>query len=312
MANFLKRASKAVGGGLLGGLVGGGLGGVVGSVAGGVGGLFGGLGNPLDSPEPPPAPDYGGAAAQQGRENRATALFNAKLSNPFFSNPYGTQRIDWSGQRTGDAAIPFVDTELTPLGQQAWDSQQRLSAAMGTAAEGSLGRVNEAFAGPFEFDSNNALQQAAQDSIMSRLTPLMDRQEAQLRTQLANQGLAPGGEAYSNAMTDFNNARNDAQMQAVLQGIRLQPQLLSQALTMRNQPLNEFNALRTGAQVQAPQFQGFQGASAAAAPIYQANADAAGFATDIYNQQMGARNALLSGLFSLGGAGLQGAMMRPV
>jgi hypothetical protein len=311
MANFLKRASKAVGGGLLGGLVGGGLGGVVGSVAGGVGGLFGALGNPFDSPEPPPAPDYGGAAAQQGRENRSTALFNAKLSNPFFSNPYGTQRIDWTGQRTGDAAIPFVDTELTPLGQQAWDSQQRLSAAMGTAAEGSLGRVNEAFAGPFEFDSNNALQQAAQDSIMSRLTPLMDRQEAGLRTQLANQGLAPGGEAYSNAMTDFNNARNDAQMQAVLQGIRLQPQLLSQALTMRNQPLNEFNALRTGAQVQAPQFQGFQGASAAAAPIYQANADAAGFATDIYNQQMGARNALLSGLFSLGGAGLQGAMMRP-
>ena len=259
-------------------------------------------------PPAPQPPDYTGAAAQQGKENRETALWNAKVTNPWFQNPYGTQKIDWSGTLTGDPLVPFVNTELTPLGQQAWDSQQRLSAAMGTAAEGSLGRVNEAFAGPFEYDSNNALQQAAQDSIMSRLTPLMDRQEAQLRTQLANQGLVPGGEAYSNAMGDFNQARNDAQMQAVLQGIRLQPQLLAQALTMRNQPLNEFNALRTGAQVQAPQFQGFQGASAAAAPIYQANADAAGFATDIYNQQMGARNALLSGLFSLGGAGLRGFM----
>lgn len=312
MANFL----KSIGGGLskIGGAVGGGLLGF--GLAGGAGSILGsamgasGAGNPFDGPDTPPTPDFAGQAAAQGRENRATALFNAKLANPFFSNPYGTQRIDWTGQQTGDPSIPFVSTDLTPLGQQAFDSQQRLSAAMGTAAEDSLGRVNQAFANPFEFDSNQALQAGAENAIMSRLTPIMDRQEAQLRTRLANQGLAPGGEAYGNEMMDFNNARNDAQMQAVLQGIRLQPQLLSTALTMRNQPLNEFNALRTGAQVQAPQFQGFTGASAAPAPIYQAGSDAAGFATDLYNAEMGTRNAMLSGLFGLGSAGLQGFMMR--
>ena len=229
-----------------------------------------------------------------------TARFNARASNPFFSNPYGTQKVDWSGGRTGSTDIPFISTELTPLGQQAWDSQQRLSAAMGTASENSLGRVNQAFANPFEYDSNQALQAGAENAIMSRLTPIMDRQEAQLRTRLANQGLVAGGEAYGNEMMDFNNARNDAQMQAVLQGIRISPQLLAQALTMRNQPLNEFNALRTGAQVQAPQFQGFQASSAAAAPLYQAGSDAGNWQSDMYNQQVGMRNALMSGIFSLG------------
>lgn len=304
MANLLSRAKNSVTGAVKGLIMG-----PLGSFVEGTRGLFD-IGNPFEGPDAPQAPDYGGAAAQQGRENRATALFNAKLANPFFSNPYGTQKIDWSGQQTGDPSIPFVSTEMTPLGQQAFDSQQRLSAQMGSAAEGSLGRVNQAFANPFEYGDNQDLQASAENAIMSRLTPIMDRQEAQLRTRLANQGLVPGGEAYGNEMMDFNNMRNDAQMQAVLQGIRLQPQLLSTALTMRNQPLNEFNALRTGAQVQAPQFQGFTGSSAAPAPIYQSASDAANFATDLYNADMGTRNAMLSGLFSLGGAGLQGFMMR--
>ena len=70
--------------------------------------------------------------------------------------------------------------------------------------------------------------------------------------------------------------------------------------TLRNQPLNEFNALRTGAQVQAPPVPGYQGSSAAAAPLYQAGSDAGQYQTDLYNANMGTRNAMLSGLFSLG------------
>ena len=272
-------------------------------------GSLGNIGaNALKKPPAPPQPDYGGLAAQQGQENRATAKYNAQVSNPWFSNPYGTQTVDWSGARTGSPDVPYVSAELTPLGQQAWDSQQRLSAAMGGAAENSLGRVNNAFADPFQFEDISALQDSAQQSILNRMNPILNTREASLKTQLANQGLAPGGEAYSNAMRDFNNARNDAESQAVLQAIQLSPQLLAQALTLRNQPLNEFNALRTGAQVQAPQFQGFQGSQAAAAPVYQAGQAAGDFQTDLYNANMGTRNAMLSGLFSLGGAALRGGL----
>ena len=41
----------------------------------------------------------------------------------------------------------------------------------------------------------------------------------------------------------------------------------NQALTQRELPLNEMSALRTGSQVQNPQFQQFQGQSVNAAPV---------------------------------------------
>lgn len=301
----------SLGGLFKGGVTGGLLGGITGLGAqnlGPLGALTGGFGNPLGKPDAPQQPNYSGLAAQQGQENRATARYNAQLSNPWFSNPYGTQQVDWSGQRTGSADVPYVSTELTPLGQQAWDSQQRLSANMGSAAENSLGRVNEAFAQPFDYSNIEDLQNAAYDAMMSRITPTMNAREDRLTNQLANQGLTSGGEAYTNAMRDFNYGRNDAERQAALSAIQLQPQMLSSALTLRNQPLNEFNALRTGAQVQAPQFQGYQGSSAAAAPLYQAGSDAGQYQTDLYNANMGTRNAMLSGLFSLGSSALRGGL----
>ena len=290
-----------LGGGAIGGLIGG-LGAGNGAMLGGLSGLFG------SAPDTPTSPDYSGLAQQQYAANKDAARFNAMSGNPWFSNPYGTQQVDWSGAKTGSKDVPYVSTELTPLGQQAWDSQQRLSAQMGTAAENSLGRVNDAFSQPFDMQGITGLQDAAQKAIMSRLTPILNEREDRLTNQLANQGLTAGGEAYSNSMRDFNNSRNDAESQAVLHAIGLQPQMLSSALTLRNQPLNELNALRTGAQVQAPQFQGYTGSQASAAPIYQAGTDAGNFATDLYNQQMGTQNAMISGLFGLGSAAIRGGM----
>ena len=61
----------------------------------------------------------------------------------------------------------------------------------------------------------------AQQAIMSRLDPQLQRQRAQLETQLANQGLARGGEAYNAAITEQQQQENDLRTQAALQGISL-------------------------------------------------------------------------------------------
>ncbi len=60
-----------------------------------------------------------------------------------------------------------------------------------------------------------------QDAIMSRLAPEIDRQKKATAQTLANQGLVPGGEAYTNAMRDQSNQQNDLLTQAALQGINL-------------------------------------------------------------------------------------------
>lgn len=79
-------------------------------------------------------------------------------------------------------------------------------------------------------------------------------------------------------------------------------------IAMRNQILNELNALRTGAQAQAPNFASTQsGANVAASPVAQSVYNSYQGALANYNAQVGSNNAMLGGLAGLGGA----AMMAP-
>jgi len=59
------------------------------------------------------------------------------------------------------------------------------------------------------------------DALMSRLQPQLDRQTAGLQTQLTNQGLRPGDEAWDNAMKDLGYQQSDQRTQAALQGVNL-------------------------------------------------------------------------------------------
>jgi hypothetical protein len=76
----------------------------------------------------------------------------------------------------------------------------------------------------------------AQQAIMSRLDPQLQRQRAQLETQLANQGLVRGGEAYGAAITEQQQQENDLRTQAALQGLSLD-------MAARQQGLGEAQAL---------------------------------------------------------------------
>ena len=62
---------------------------------------------------------------------------------------------------------------------------------------------------------------SAQNAIMARLEPQMARQRVSTETQLINQGLRPGSEAYNNAATLLGQQENDQRTQAVLQGLGL-------------------------------------------------------------------------------------------
>jgi hypothetical protein len=92
------------------------------------------------------------------------------------------------------------------------------------------------------------------------------------------------------------------------------PQTFQLANSLRNQPLNELNALRTGSQVtnptfnQVPQQQTTTGANMLGAAQAQGQYD-----TGLYNANVGANNSMMSGLMGLGSAGIgaYGAMNAP-
>ena len=60
-----------------------------------------------------------------------------------------------------------------------------------------------------------------QQAIMARLEPQLAKQRVSTETQLINQGLRPGSEAYNNAITLLGQQENDQRTQAVLQGLGL-------------------------------------------------------------------------------------------
>lgn len=61
----------------------------------------------------------------------------------------------------------------------------------------------------------------AEKAIMARLEPQIARNRVSTETQLINQGLRPGSEAYNNAITLLAQQENDQRTQAVLQGLGL-------------------------------------------------------------------------------------------
>lgn len=67
------------------------------------------------SPSPPPAPDYQGAAQQQGAQSIKAAQVQGKINNPNVINPYGTQTVEWGtgfDQAGYDKAMQKYNTDL--------------------------------------------------------------------------------------------------------------------------------------------------------------------------------------------------------
>jgi hypothetical protein len=257
-----------------------------------------------DSPAAPPPPDYTGAAQATAAGNIDAARSATKANRVNTYTPYGSQTYAQIDPSDPDSAWRS-DITLSPEGRQLLDFQNTASINLGNETGRALDRVNSGLSQPFDLGSPDAAVNKAYGNITSRLNPQWDTSMKALENKLANQGIVQGSEAYTNAMRDFNFAKNDAYTQANTQAMNFAPQTLQMALTGRNQPLNELNALRTGSQVTNPTFSQAPQQGQTAGPNYSAAAgQQGGYDQNIYAQQVGGNNAMTSGLFSLGGAAL--------
>ena len=127
----------------------------------------------------------------------------------------------------------------------------------------------------------------------------MDVQAARNAALAQNQNIAAQQQQMANAaqLQQYNQALQNAQF-----GNTALQQSLQQQLALRNQPINEIAALMSGVQVNMPQFQGYQGANVAAAPVFAGTQAAGDFAQRNYSNQTAAYNAKMGLLGDLGGA----------
>lgn len=277
-----------------------------------VGGLFGGGGSSA-----PSAPDYGSSAAATAAgnlNNLRTQLAANRLNQvtPYGSLNYSQTGTDQYGNPTYTATQQF-----SPQQQAILDQTQGLQSGLLGTAQAGMPYLSGLLANPTINQSNLPASminggQTYVDAANKLMQPTFDRQQNQLNTQLANQGVGMGSDAYKYAQRDLADNQNRASLEATMQGIQANQAARSSEIqnqaNLMNQPLNIMNALRTGNTVTAPTY------AQSAQMGYTPGADYLGAAQagynanlNAYNAQVGQQNSFMNGLFGLG----QAAILRP-
>lgn len=281
------------------------------------------------SPAAPQPQNPQQTAQAQTTSNVQTAIANAALGNTNQVTPQGTLTYSQTGgQQVGDNFVPsYTATQtLSPEQQAIYDKTTGLqSGALDTAGQ-LLPKVNTAINTPLDFSKLAALptdQTAAKDQAYGALTARsnqdLDRQTEQQKVQLANQGIQPGSEAYNNAMLPLERARVDASNQATINSGTIAGQNIDQAQTIRNQGINEQQTLRNqplqdyqslvglGGGVQQPTYAPPSAGNVAPTDVAGITAASQAAQMQQYQIQQSQQNALMGGIFGLGGSALGAA-----
>jgi len=260
----------------------------------------------VGKPKSPAPPDPKETAAAQTGTNVATALSNAQLQNVNQYGPDGSVTYTTNGGRTFTDPTSGVSyfipqyeqhTTLSDAQQAIKNQSDAASLNLGTIANEQTAFLRNYLNKPVDL-SNEATEAHLFELGRQRLDPVIAQRDEALRTRLANQGIKAGSEAFDREMRNFDQGTNDAYTSLLLNG---RQQAVQEALTARNQPLNEIGALMSGSQVQMPTFGA--GTNQPSLPTV----DYAGLVNENYNQRLGAynqqvaaRNNVLGGLFGLG------------
>lgn len=277
----------------------------------------------------PSAPDPSFINQQQTASNAQTAVTQGLMNRVNQVTPYGNLTYN----QTGAVNMPGYEvplytatTTLSPEQQKLYDTRTRVEQGAYDLADRYTGRIGEATAQPFNYEGLAAAPQYNEDyrkqqlaAIEARNAPAQQRDQAALQQRLANQGIALGSEAWRGAQDDYNRGVNDFRLGADVQAGNAAAQTygleastrdraIQERANLRTQPINEVAALLgTGQGVQNPQFQNVP-------QVQVANVDTSAPYNTQYQGQMAqwqqgqkSQDAMMGGLFGLGGAGIGAA-----
>lgn len=287
-----------------------------------------------DTPQAPAAPNYAAAATAQGEANLEASRSAAQANRPDIYTPLGSQL--WSRPSTVNPDLFRQDINLSPAGQGLFDTTLRTQQKMADVGDAQLNRASGALSSPVNFDNApkamtaddlEGMRKNVTDALYKRSTDMLDPQfalqEQKTRQRLADQGFQQGDAGYSNptgtgALDQFDRAKQlaygNARDSAIAGGgaevsrdygisADARKQAVTEALALRNQPLNELSAFRSGSQVSMPQFQATPAMSTpGAAPIFDATKAGYDASMGAYNAQQASANNTSSGLFGIGAA----------
>ena len=275
----------------------------------------------------PDTPDYKGAAEATAASDKEMLDLQTKANRPTQNNPWGS--VNWKQDAQGNWT---QDTTLNEQSQRALDAELGMGADKAELAQGMMGRLGEEFGSAMDWSSfgdptalefnpdeiRGRAEDAAYGRATSRLDPRFAESDTSLEVSLRNRGLSEGDEAFDSAMANQAMAKTDAysaaQDDSVKQGRAESSQMFEQQrqqadyannlrqsqmaeeMKKRGFSLNEINAIMTGQQVQAPNFESFSQAGRGKGVDYSGAAQATG------NAEQANYQAMMGGLGQAAGA----------
>lgn len=263
----------------------------------------------MDTPSPPPAPDPAVTAAAQAKANKETAVAQYGLNATNQVTPQGTSSYRQIG--TWEDGTPRFEqtTAYSPGEQGIYNTGVETRQNVANIGRDQSARIGDLLGTPANLN-NEATEARLYELGSKRLDPRFAQESSALETQLLNRGIRPGSEAYNNARAQFDQSKNDAYNQLLLSG---RGQAVQEALTERNQPINEITALLSNSQVSQPNFlQGTPTPGVAPTDYIGAqqmalNQQNLGWQAEQQNQK-----AMMDGLFGLGRAAVGGWAMSDI
>lgn len=268
----------------------------------------------------PQPPDYVGAAQAQGQSSLQQTELQTTANRPNINTPFGSQSWQMTPTKdpvTGQTVGQWTqNTQLTPEMQAALEKQQGITGEQSDIASTLLGQERSQESTPINYGDmlkvggfngdprqyDKGAADAAFNEYLGYNQPLQKQATEQMDTQLRNQGLAPGDQAYDTAMTNLRNQQSQstqqAENEAVLTGSQIGQQQfgsslseagfnnqaaqaqMAQEMQKRGFTLNQIDAILSGNQVNLPQTPGFATAGSSQPVQSLTAAEAAGNAAN--------------------------------
>ena len=261
--------------------------------------------------------------SQAGNQTTGTSNPFSGSTNPYIQAAQQTTLGNLAGaqqavtanrvnQSTPYANLNYQQTGTDANGNPIWSATQSLAQPFQQSLSNLASNVGQTTSQAFNPTNLPSMGinpgETYSDAIMRRLQPQQRMQQEQFDARLANQGIAPGTEAYENAARTFGQQQNDLLTSAQIGGIgvgqQANQQAFNQQLQAYNNPLQQLGAFN-----QATQANYINPAQQAAvsAPDYlgaYTTSNAADIAAQ--NAALARTAATQSGLYGLGGAALIG------
>lgn len=257
------------------------------------------------APSAPAAPDPTVTAAAQTASNVQTAQTQAALNRVNQQTPYGS--LTYTQPDPNNPNQWTATQSLSPQEQNLLNLSQQAQTTYGNIGNAQLSQVQGALSQPINTDYSQVRNQYI-NTQMGLIQPQLNMQQSTLNSQLQNQGVAQGSDAWNNAQRQQNNLISQTYANVLAGAQSGVGSAIQQQESLRDQPLNEASALLTGSQVNPGQFQSVPQTSVSPTNVLDAYQMQQNAQWNQYNAQMNQYSSMLGGLGGLAGT-LGGAYM---